>query len=69
MERRGITDRDALKVLRTGALKGEIEPGNARGEWKRKVVAPMKGSREVGVVTIVLLSGKLFVMTVEWEDR
>ena len=32
MEQRGISDRDAIKVLRVGELKGEIEPGNAHGE-------------------------------------
>jgi hypothetical protein len=68
MELRGITDREALKVLLVGELKGDIEPGNARGEWKCKVVAPIKGSREIGVVTIVLITGRLFVKTVEWED-
>jgi hypothetical protein len=69
LEERGITDREAIKVLRTGELKGDIEPGNERGEWKCKIVAPIKGSREVGVVTVVLVDGHLFVKTVEWEDR
>jgi hypothetical protein len=69
LEERGITDREAIKVLRTGELKGDIEPGNERGEWKCKIVAPIKGSREVGVVTVVLVNRCLFVKTVEWEDR
>lgn len=67
MEERGITDREAIRVLRVGELKGEIEPGTQRGEWKCKVVAPMKGSREIGVV-VVTVGGLLFVKTVEWED-
>jgi len=65
---RGITDRDALGVLRAGEVKGNIEAGKARGEWKCKVTAPIKGSREAGVVTIVWANKKLFVKTVEWED-
>lgn len=68
LEKRGITDREAIKVLRIGELRGDIEPGTQRGEWKCKFVAPIKGSREIGVVTIVLANGRLFVKTVEWED-
>jgi hypothetical protein len=68
MVERGITDRDAISVLRTGELRGNIEPGTTRGEWKCKFVAPIKGSREVGVVAVVLVNGRLFVKTVEWED-
>lgn len=68
MEERGITDWEAIRVLRTGELKGDIEPGTNEGEWKCKFVAPIKGSRKVGVVTILLINGRLFVKTVEWED-
>jgi hypothetical protein len=68
LEQRGITDREAIKVLCSGELKGDIEAGSERGEWKCKVVAPIKGSREIGVVTVVLVNGHLFVKTVEWED-
>jgi hypothetical protein len=68
MEERGITTLDALRVLRTGDIKGEIEPGKNVGEWKCKLVARKKGSREMGVVTVVLSSGRLRVKTVEWED-
>jgi hypothetical protein len=68
MEERGITDREAIRVLRTGELRGDIETGTKRGEWKCKFVAPIKGSREIGVITIVLVNSRLFVKTVEWED-
>lgn len=68
MEERGITTLDALRVLRTGDLKGGIEAGKNVGEWKCKVVAQIKGSREVGVITITMCTGRLFVKTVEWED-
>jgi hypothetical protein len=68
MLERGITDRVALDVLRTGYLKGEIEPGKNPGEWKAKICKQVKGRREVGVVTIVLRARRLFVKTVEWED-
>lgn len=65
---RGITDKEAIKVLRIGELRGDIEPGTERGEWKCKLVAPIKGSREVGVITIMLVNSRLLVKTVEWED-
>jgi len=68
MTERGITRIDAIRVLQSGSISGAIEPGRNRGEWKCKVVARLKGSREIGVVTIVVKEKKLFVKTVEWED-
>jgi hypothetical protein len=68
MEERGIDTIDALRVLREGELTGQIEAGKNEGEWKCKFVKRMKGAREVGVVTIVMSNGRLFVKTVEWED-
>jgi hypothetical protein len=68
MEERGITRLDALRVLQRGSIAGEIEAGLRAGEWKCKVVARLKGSREIGVVTIVVKEKRLFVKTVEWED-
>jgi hypothetical protein len=68
MEERGITTLDALRVLRSGEIEGELEAGKNAGEWKCKIVAKIKGSREVGVVTIVMRVGRLFIKTVEWED-
>lgn len=68
LELREITDRMMFDVLRTGHIKGEIEAGRYSGEWKVKMCKPMKGQREVGVVTIVMKQQKLFIKTVEWED-
>ncbi len=68
MDERGITDLDTLRVLRSGDLSGPICPGIREGEWKCKVVAPIKGRREVGVVTIVIRNKRLLIKTVEWED-
>lgn len=68
MEEREITTLDALRVLRTGNIVGDIEPGKNSGEWKCKVVAGRRGSREIGVATVVLAKGRLFIKTVEWED-
>jgi hypothetical protein len=68
MEERGITRLDAVRVLQRGSISGKVEPGKNHGEWKCKIVARLKGSREIGVVTIVVKEKKLFVKTVEWED-
>jgi hypothetical protein len=57
-----------LRVLRGGDIRGLIEAGKAKGEWKCKVVMNLKGSREIGVVTIVVNGQRLFIKTVEWED-
>lgn len=68
MVARDIFDGDALKVLRTGEIDGEIVAGRSVGEWKCKMVARIKGNRDVGVVTVVANSQRLFIKTVEWED-
>ncbi|OHT22183.1 DUF4258 domain-containing protein [Edaphosphingomonas haloaromaticamans] len=65
---RGITREDAIRVLRTGCIEGDISEGAEQGEWRCKVVARVKGSREIGVVTIVVINKEIFVKTVEWED-
>lgn len=69
MEERGIFDADVFEVLRIGEPRGAVLPGEDPGEWKVKVVAKPRGSRQVGVVTIVMMNGYLFIKTVEWEDR
>lgn len=68
MEARDISNHDVLKVLRTGSVKGEIVAGRSPGEWKCKMVARIKGQRDVGVVTVVCNGKRLFLKTVEWED-
>jgi hypothetical protein len=68
MEYREIIDSDVLRVLRTGFIEGLPKKTNVAGEWKCKMVKAIRGGREVGVVTIILVGGRLFVKTVEWED-
>lgn len=68
MGHRDISDHDVLRVLRTGDIRGEITAGRSAGEWKCKVVARIKGNRDVGVVTVVCDGKRLFLKTVEWED-
>jgi len=67
MEERGITDAQVYEVLRKGHV---TEPPalTKLGEWKCKIESELRGGREVGVITIILKSGKLFIKTVEWED-
>lgn len=68
MEERGIPNRVALTVLRKGVLRGEITPGNNRGEWRAKIVRAVHGRREVGAVVILVRDTRILVKTVEWED-
>lgn len=68
MEERGISTLDALRVLRDGEIQGGIDAGRSKGEWKCKIIRRMKGTREIGVVTVVSSAGRLYVKTVEWED-
>lgn len=66
---RELSDRDALMILRIGNIKGDVEAGDEPGEWKCKVVGKQKGTQEIGVITIVQSSGRLFIKTVEWETK
>jgi hypothetical protein len=68
MDDRDISDHDVLKVLRTGTIEGKITAGRAAGEWKCKMVARIKRNRNVGVVTVVCNSRRLWLKTAEWED-
>lgn len=68
MSERDISNRVALTVLREGHVVGRVEPGNAPGEWKAKVVKNVKGRRDVGVVAITVRNDHILVKTVEWED-
>lgn len=67
MREREIDDIDVLRILRSGHVIENPAPAEA-GEWKCKIVRQMKGTRDVGVVAIILRSGSLFIKTVEWED-
>ena len=67
MEERGIDDIDVLRALRTGFIAGLPEATQDPG-WKCKMVKQIRGSREVGVVTIIIRSSYLLIKTVEWED-
>ena len=67
MVEREILDVDVLRVLRTGTIAGEPEL-TPHGEWKCKMVRPIRGSREVGVITILLKTSRLLIKAVEWED-
>jgi hypothetical protein len=67
MVERGILRLDIDRTLRNGYIEGNPEK-TEEGEWKCKMTLPIKGLRDLGVVVILLHNGKLFVMTVEWED-
>ncbi len=67
MNEREIFDVDVLRILRSGMIDGDPEK-TPTGEWKCKMVLKLRGSREAGVVAIILTRGGLLIKTVEWED-
>ena len=69
MEQRDITAVDVFGILRRGRIAGSIGRGKEPGDWVCKLVDRIKGTREAGVVTAVVRSGRLVIVTVEWEDR
>jgi hypothetical protein len=68
MWERDISAMEVFEVLRLGMIDGApwVEPESA--EQACKVVLRKKGSRTIGVVTIILAADGLLVKTVEWED-
>ena len=70
MDARGLTDLEVMKALRLGEISGEpwFEPEiGGRG---CKVVFRPRGSRMIGVITVVMDADELLLLkTVEWEDR
>lgn len=69
MEQRGITDFEVFGTLRTGSVIADsLRPGKAPGDQVCRVVKPIEGSREVGVITVVKSEERLIVLTVQWED-
>lgn len=68
VEERSITQQDAYTILREGFIEGAPEKVGD-GDWKVVVTKRMPGTRDAGVVTIILREGeRLFVCTVEWMD-
>ena len=64
---RGITTTDVLRVLRTEYV--DDDPTETeRGEWKCKITKNVRGSRDVGVVTVIWQATRLILITAEWED-
>lgn len=64
---RGITTTDVLRVLRTGYVDGDPTE-TERGDWKCKITKNVRGSRDVGVVTVIWRAARLILVTAEWED-
>jgi Domain of unknown function (DUF4258) len=69
MEARGIDDGDVLKVLRGGDVEEDPIEGKVPGEWKIKLTRRLSNGRVAGVVTVLLISGRLRLVTAEWEDH
>ena len=68
MLERDISLKMLFETLRTGFIRGVVKPGKYPDEWVCKMVKPLRGTREVGVVTVIIRSSRLRITTVEWED-
>ena len=69
-QKQGTDIHDALAVLASGSLKGEIEPAVEAGELRCKVVATIDPpERRRGVVALVVKDLHLFITAVEWAHR
>jgi len=69
---RGYSDRDVIAGFRIGDVVGDVTPGNKPGEWVCEVIFPARqdrGSRNIGVITIVQRGVRLFLKTVMWKDK
>jgi hypothetical protein len=67
VEYRSITTEDVYWILETGYVEGR--PVLDGAEWKVLVVKRMPGTREAGVVTLIIEDDEtIFVKTVEWMD-
>ena len=67
MAEREISDIEIYRILQTGHVM-EAPTQTKHKEWKCKVTKKLKGTRDAGVVTIILHNRMLFAKTVEWED-
>ena len=68
MDDRGFIDIDVHRILQRGHINDDPEYGESEGEWVCKMTYKLKGQREAGVVTVIMVDGTLLVVTVEWED-
>ena len=69
---RNYTDRDVLRGFKIGDVVGDVTAGNRVGEWVCEVIFPgleERGSRDIGVITIVQNGVRLRIKTVMWKDQ
>src|SRR5262245_54965385 len=59
---------DAMEVLTTGSIEGEITSGESAGEWRCRMVGKVdKSARRLAVVSIVIRDVHVFMISVAWE--
>lgn len=69
MAKRGLTDAEVIRALKLGEISGLPWHEPDIGGQACKVVFRPRGSRAVGVITVVMEADELLVKTVEWEDE
>ena len=68
MNEREIYDVDVLMALRSGTFGMRRSGRNEASGSARYIIYRLRGSRDLGVVVIILKTDDLLVKTVEWED-
>lgn len=68
VDEREITREDVFRILREGHCSDEPAK-NDKGHWQAIMTKRIQGSREAGVVTVILEDDdKLIIRTVQWMD-
>lgn len=66
-EQGALNSVDMLAILKTGTIRDE--PERVEDGWKVIIEKRMPGSRDAGVVTVIVFPGNhLEIVTVEWMD-
>jgi hypothetical protein len=66
-DEREINDVEIFRVLREGVV---VDPPRLEGDdWVAVIRRRIRGTRDAGVVTIILRDDKLIVKTVMWVDQ
>ncbi len=66
-EERDINDVELYQILRGGVVTDA--PRLEEGDWVAVISRRIRGTRDAGVVTIILREDKLIVKTVMWVDQ
>ena len=68
MHKLDISDVLIIRAVRNGRLLGNIQQGNARGEWRCFLTFRVKGFRSGGIIEATFSEGRVFVEDIQWDQ-